>query len=268
MPRAKRPLSEADPNANKNAQPKAKAPKRLQTYERTEKKHPNVTVSIAETVPLQKSHDEARKDLPRPPGQRAGELLSERGLPKTGRKDVLVERLEEHDKQHPSTEKKIGDDHKEALRRRPVPIGAVASEMGPKEEDTATRLLRAGRNGPPVYDEMGFELDYDKVGGGGRPSKQAMLNRMDRAVARAERKGAVKARVMGMEEEKVSFDVERAWDDRVSRDLGIPFHKVGAEQFEEWEKKGFKANPRDFENLGKEEEERLDFLQAGCALRK
>jgi hypothetical protein len=91
---------------------------------------------------------------------------------------------------------------------------------------------------------------------------------MDRAIARHREEGAVKSRIMGMQGGDLPLYVEWAWNDRVSRDLGIPYHKVGAEQFEEWERKGFRADPQDFENLGKEEEERLEFLTIGCALRK
>ncbi|KAL9065790.1 MAG: hypothetical protein Q9161_008015 [Pseudevernia consocians] len=38
---------------------------------------------------------------------------------------------------------------------------------------------------------------------------------------------------------------EQAWDDRVARDLGIAYHEVGIEEYEEWQKKGFKAKKGD-----------------------
>jgi hypothetical protein len=233
------------------------------------KKHPNISVSIAERFSSDCPGWRLLSTYPDLQVKELKELLSERALPKTGRKDELVALLEEYDDQHPSTERKAGDDRKDALRRQPVPIGAVASEMGPKDEDLETRVVRGGPNGPPVYDEMGFELDYEKCARGSvMPSKKTMLNRMDRAIARHREEGAVKLRIMGMQGENLPLYVEWAWNDRVSRDLGIPYHKVGAEQFEEWERKGFRADPQDFENLGKEEEERLEFLTIGCALRK
>jgi hypothetical protein len=31
-----------------------------------------------------------------------------------------------------------------------------------------------------------------------------------------------------------------AWEDEVSKDLNVPWHKIEVEHFKEWEKKGFK----------------------------
>jgi hypothetical protein len=122
MPRPKRPLSEADPNANNNAQPNAKNPKRIhasasrpakpappeKAKPNLPKKHPNISVSIAERF----SSDDSLgwrllSTYPDPRVKELKELLSERALPKTGRKDALVARLEEYDDQHPSTERKL-----------------------------------------------------------------------------------------------------------------------------------------------------------------
>ena len=197
------------------------------------------------------------------------ELLDERKLPKSGRKDDLVTRLEEWDEKNPSSEKRVGDDEKEAIRRQPVAIGGKASEKGPKD-DPARYLERRGPYGPPVYDEMGFELDYEKCRGGRiMPSKQTILNRQDRMMERLEREDKAKACIMGWKVEQVTGCYHGALEDQISRDLHIPFHKVTVDSFEEWKKKGFNADPKDFdrENLSKEEIERLNHLTGGSALR-
>ena len=59
---------------------------------------------------------------------------------------------------------------------------------------------------------------------------------------------------------------EQAWDDRVARDLGSAYHEVGMEEYEEWQKKGFKAKKGDFDLSKKEQDRRMD-LTSGCALR-
>ena len=61
--------------------------------------------------------------------------------------------------------------------------------------------------------------------------------------------------------------VEDAWDDRVAKDLGKAFHDVGMEEYEEWKRKGFKVDAEDFEDLSKEEKERLMDLATGSAMR-
>lgn len=62
------------------------------------------------------------------------------------------------------------------------------------------------------------------------------------------------------------------WDlvkDKVSKDLGVPFHKIGLKDFEEWRSRGFKRAKKG-EYLDITPEERNHFLDmlCGCALRK
>lgn len=285
MARPKRPLSQIDPNAPvTSGQPKSKAAKLANSK-------PSQTTNIA---------DHGKHYIKRPPKRRPGEhpeidkdiaerfekrgpsfriietykhlqvaelkeLAGERGLKLSGKKDDLIDRLESYDEEHPSGKKKVGDDHREALARQPVPIGAKASKMGPKDDMFET-MSKQGPNGPPIYDELGFELDYKRCTGG-PSSKDAMLDASERVMDRMERETAAKVRVTGMK--KAAFeDIEDAWDDRVSRDLGIPFHMVGSKQYQEWKRKGFKADPKEIEKIAEQDSERLDFLVEGCSLRK
>jgi hypothetical protein len=61
-----------------------------------------------------------------------------------------------------------------------------------------------------------------------------------------------------------------AWDDRVSRDLGIPYHAADLEDFEEWYRRGFRAEEGKFEaeNMMEEERARINKIVIGCAFRK
>ncbi|KAK3175298.1 hypothetical protein OEA41_002545 [Lepraria neglecta] len=61
--------------------------------------------------------------------------------------------------------------------------------------------------------------------------------------------------------------VEDAWGDRVAKDLGKAFHDIGMEEYEEWKRKGFKVDAEEFEDLSKEEKERLMDLATGIAMR-
>jgi len=87
-------------------------------------------------------------------------------------------------------------------------------------------------NGSPTYDELGYELDKEfsikHTGGRPRPLGKRALERLEQKGKDRERK----AKILGM---KDSGDVrnEDAWDDRVARDLGITFHKVGMKEYEE-----------------------------------
>lgn len=59
------------------------------------------------------------------------------------------------------------------------------------------------------------------------------------------------------------------WKDRVSKDLGVPWHKITVGHFEEWEKKGFrKARKGEYENFTEEEKKRELRLMMGASLRK
>jgi hypothetical protein len=157
-----------------------------------------------------------------------------------------------------------------------------------KEEEYAERVLndpdhcfhelhvcfKKGPNGSPTYDKAGFELDYDKVAHWMKPqayNKSKIMNSMNRAVNRAEdekKRMAVMFFEPGAAPEGHGLDCNY-WKDRVSKDLGIPFHKIGVEEFEKWEKMGFpKAKKGDYQNPSGAERERMLKLIEGASLRK
>jgi hypothetical protein len=60
-----------------------------------------------------------------------------------------------------------------------------------------------------------------------------------------------------------------AWQDRVARDLDIPFHTVDLPEYEEWHRRGFRLEPGELEGkLPEEEDERLMTLAIGSAFRE
>ena len=80
---------------------------------------------------------------------------------------------------------------------------------------------------------------------------------------------ARKGEIMGTARENVSALTHMAWNDRVSRELGIPYHKVEMKHFEELARSGFVGRPGEFEavNISKEENERITKLSTGSAFR-
>jgi hypothetical protein len=59
------------------------------------------------------------------------------------------------------------------------------------------------------------------------------------------------------------------WKDRVSKDLNVPWHRIGVEHFQEWERKGIKKARRgEYENFSAAEKERMSKLRECCKLRK
>jgi len=131
------------------------------------------------------------------------------------------------------------------------------------------RCIAGGPNGPPVYDELGFLLSYQKCcRAWGRPRRSlgakyfAML---DQKAAESE----CKREIMGTAREKVSALTYMAWDDRVARELGIMYHQVEMKHFEILAQRGFVGKEGEFEasNMSEEERERLTVLAAGSAFR-
>lgn len=132
-------------------------------------------------------------------------------------------------------------------------------------------VRKGGPNGPPVFDELGYQLDYGKVTGSGYGSKASKLGKSrhkseKEMMEEQHRKG----KIMGTPKNNVSALTLLAWDERVSRDLGIPFHTVVMEHFEEWQERGFVAEPGEFEasNMSKERSDLLTKLAVGSAFRK
>jgi hypothetical protein len=59
------------------------------------------------------------------------------------------------------------------------------------------------------------------------------------------------------------------WKDRVSKDLNVPWHRIGVEHCELWGKKGFpKARKGDYETFTEEEDARMLRMLEGASLRK
>jgi hypothetical protein len=134
------------------------------------------------------------------------------------------------------------------------------------------KLLKRGPKGPPIYDSQGFELDFKKVSQSMRPiskrsrnSKKYMKMLED---ARAETK--LMEGISGVPENGLCAMQRMAIQDRVARDLGVPYHKVGMEHYARWSASGFKADPDEFKvgNISEDEGKRLLNLACGSALRK
>lgn len=134
------------------------------------------------------------------------------------------------------------------------------------------KLLRRGPHGPPIYDTQGFELDYGKV----LKSRFPVSNRSRGSKAymrmiekqEAEKKGL--ERFMGLPENSFVGLVRDRVQDRVARDLGLPWHKIEPGHYGCWKGLGFQLDPEEFklENISEEERTRLMDLAMGSALRK
>lgn len=132
-------------------------------------------------------------------------------------------------------------------------------------------VRNGGPNGIPVFDELGYQLDYYKVTGSAYGSRSSMLGKSryksENQLTKEEHR---KGKIMGTPRNNVSALTLMAWKERVSRDLGIPYHTVIMEDFEEWQERGFVAEPGEFEavNISKEKRDMIDKLATGSAYRK
>jgi hypothetical protein len=132
-----------------------------------------------------------------------------------------------------------------------------------------------GPNGSPTYDKSGFELDYYKVADWMKPkgyNKRAMVSGMERALEKRKRDEKRMGEIFfvkGEAPENPSCDAVDHWKDRVSKDLNVPWHRIGLEYFEEWEKRGFrKARRGEYAIFSEEQRKRMGKMHEGCALRK
>lgn len=133
-----------------------------------------------------------------------------------------------------------------------------------------------GPNGSPTYDKSGFELDYAKVANWIKPqaySKSRAVNGMQKAVDRIQTEQERMAEIFfekGEAPDKSEYCQGcGAWKDRVSKDLGVPWHKITVKHFEEWDKMGFKKARRgEYKDFTPEERKRFTRLLSGASLRK
>ena len=137
----------------------------------------------------------------------------------------------------------------------------------PRSPSPKAICLRKGPQGSPTFDKLGYELDYKAVSGAGRGRRKSRKQRED-DLERDTRERKRKDEIMNISKQTKTTMTNMARDDRVARDLGIAYHEVGMEEYEEWYKKGFRVEPGEFENIPKEEQDRIFDLAVGSAFRK
>lgn len=103
------------------------------------------------------------------------------------------------------------------------------------------------------------------------PSRSAAA--MDKSLKHLNEKMALderKREIMGTPKEEKGGLASFAWNERVSRNLGIPYHKVELAHFEKWKTDGFRAQPREFDDrfISGEKRRLLLKLAEGCVFRK
>ena len=163
-------------------------------------------------------------------------------------------------------------------RKKSNGTGALSKSASWITEDLRReeQVRRKGLNGSPTYDTLGYELDKEyiiKKLSNRMPSRRSAWGKkaMDH-FAEERRKTKRKVEILGLNkhENNISPFDEFVWDDKVARDLGIAYHLVGMEEYEEWKKRGFsvKEGELERENIPEEERERISRLATGSALRK
>lgn len=135
-----------------------------------------------------------------------------------------------------------------------------------------------GPHGSPTYDRAGFRLDYDKVMDWFRPvpyNKNKMLKGMDRAVARGRSLDEHTEQVFfeDFEENKEKLSgqgtlLHSLIRDTISKDLGIPRHKIDHAEIATWEQKGYKKHKvEDWMTFSDEDKKRDLKMLGGSKLR-
>ncbi|KAK0107469.1 hypothetical protein ONS96_003282 [Cadophora gregata f. sp. sojae] len=165
----------------------------------------------------------------------------------------------------PGKKDRLGRRFVRQLMRR---MRSTSSSSGRRQGTHFTRP-----NGSPTYDKSGFQLDYNKVADWMKPTpynKSRMVNGMEKAIAKSKTESEQMAEIFFEKGEAPtdSWKVSTAkdyWKDR----LNVPWHKITADHFRKWEKKGFrKARRGEYENPTEGEKKRMMRLMSGDSLRK
>lgn len=132
-----------------------------------------------------------------------------------------------------------------------------------------------GPKGSPTYDEQGFEMDYHKVADWMKPrayNKRSMVNGMERTLEKGRQEAErMKEIFFAPGAAPESDENSNYWKDRVSKDLNIPWHKIGVKEFEEWERRGFPKAAKgayDSSNISDKDRARMNAMLSGASLRK
>lgn len=134
-----------------------------------------------------------------------------------------------------------------------------------------------GPGGSPTYDQAGFRLDYDKVMDWFKPvayNKKRMIKGMEKRVAKRQslNEHALQAFFEDFEAAKKKIlDAPFQMDlvkDTISKDLGIPLHKIGHEEIDMWEQKGLEKHKlEDYMTHSEEDKKRIMKMMIGSILR-
>lgn len=135
-----------------------------------------------------------------------------------------------------------------------------------------------GPNGPPTYDTAGFRLDYDKVVEWFKPvpyNKQRILKGMENRVAKAKTldEHTIEAFFEDFEEAKEKLSgkgtiLHSLVRDTISKDLGVPLHKIDHADIGRWVQKGFKKHKvEDWMTYSDEDKKRDLKMMSGSRLR-
>ncbi|MCJ1390050.1 hypothetical protein MMC18_002908 [Xylographa bjoerkii] len=250
MPRQTQPLQETDANIHKHSNVDQKSSskptaKKNAPRKRTSKNYDNLKVTELK--------NELRK----------------RSLPRSGLRADLIKRLY-------------------AADGRPVPSDGQISVKAPPKNTSLTRMmkqcarqrefeestdpitvcLRQGPGGPPVFDEHGFELDYEAVRKCSYRHARPSFKKMEKWAEEWKERAKRKSEILKMSESQLRYFVDDCIRDRIAKDLGFQYHQVGMAALEEWDRRGFCLEPNFAHDLSEAEKDRLKNLMTGCALRK
>jgi hypothetical protein len=131
-----------------------------------------------------------------------------------------------------------------------------------------------GKEGSPTYDNAGFELDYDREAKSLKPqayNKKRMVRGVEKTLEKeAREKNEMTALFFVNTPQRLEYNVVDYMKDRVSKDLGVPWHQIGPEYFKAWREKGFQ--PVKYEEWWteptEEETKRLMKMREGSLFRK
>ena len=198
-------------------------------------------------------------------------LASARQLKVSGSRYDLVQRLEEAD--HKSSlavkrkREKIAQSRREAAGIRPDNFdyrSMIEYDDMLFSEKQHELVMRLGPSGPPVFDRMGYKLDYEKIAKYPSFRSRPSFQKREAMMLRREREEAAKRALMGIPSNKANYLYMDYW---VAQDLGIPSHGVEVCDYEEWKRAGFQCSPEEVLALH-EQRDWITGLSIGCVFRE
>ncbi|MCJ1475724.1 hypothetical protein MMC13_004387 [Lambiella insularis] len=121
------------------------------------------------------------------------------------------------------------------------PAPAIAEHRRLMESKDPMDVLMSARG--PVYDEQGFELDYEAIRKCSHRPRPLSNKELEKEMEEGKRRHERKLEIFKLARWDLPYDVDWCMLERIAKELGKQYHEVGMDALEEWNRRGFSLEP-------------------------